>query len=227
MKNIELIIWDFDGVLSDSEKLWVGVWQEMINQHFGVNWDFKTADRHLGGIALKTKVARLAEMGLPVDDTFLEETKCREAEYFKEMTATPGAEKILQELKLPYVLATGGTRIKTESKLAATKLKKYFPDNKIFTAEQVSLGKPAPDLFLFAANQTGTKPQNCLVIEDSIPGLTAALSAGMYTVAFIGGEMNNTLEYKQKVEDLGVKQIFSTMTDLEKFLINIEICLTK
>lgn len=100
--------------------------------------------------------------------------------------------------------------------------KKYFPDSRIFTAEQVERGKPEPDLFLFAAGQMNAAPAECLVIEDSLPGLKAAIAAGMTPIAFIGSEMNNTGEYRSKVEKLGVKLIFSTMKQLREYLSNID-----
>lgn len=52
----KLIIWDYDGVLSDSEKLWIKIWQDLINEKFGLGWDFETADKILGGLAVKPKL---------------------------------------------------------------------------------------------------------------------------------------------------------------------------
>ena len=208
----KLIIWDYDGVLSDSEKLWIKIWQDLINEKFGLGWDFETADKILGGLAVKTKIANLKEIGIELDNDFWEEVKRREKiEIEHNLTATPGVEEILKETQIPYCLATGGLLSKTEAKLKAMDFKKYFPDSRIFTAEQVERGKPEPDLFLFAAG-----------IEDSLPGLKAAIAAGMTPIAFIGSEMNNTGEYRSKVEKLGVKLIFSTMKQLREYLSNID-----
>lgn len=77
-------------------------------------------------------------------------------------------------------------------------------------------------MFLFAAGQMNAAPAECLVIEDSLPGLKAAIAAGMTPIAFIGSEMNNTGEYRSKVEKLGVKLIFSTMKQLREYLSNID-----
>ena len=201
----KLIIWDYDGVLSDSEKLWIKIWQDLINEKFGLGWDFETADKILGGLAVKTKIANLKKI-----------------EIEHNLTATPDVEEILKETQIPYCLATGGLLSKTEAKLKAMNFKKYFPDSRIFTAEQVERGKPEPDLFLFAAGQMNAAPAECLVIEDSLPGLKAAIAAGMTPIAFIGSEMNNTGEYRSKVEKLGVKLIFSTMKQLREYLSNID-----
>ena len=192
----KLIIWDYDGVLSDSEKLWIKIWQDLINEKFGLGWDFETADKILGGLAVKTKIANLKEIGIELDNDFWEEVKRRE------------------KIEIEHNL--------TATKLKAMNFKKYFPDSRIFTAEQVERGKPEPDLFLFAAGQMNAAPAECLVIEDSLPGLKAAIAAGMTPIAFIGSEMNNTGEYRSKVEKLGVKLIFSTMKQLREYLSNID-----
>lgn len=219
----ELIIWDYDGVLADSEKLWIKIWQDLINEKFGLNWDFETADKFLGGLAVKTKIKNLKDIGINIDDDFLLELKKRETyDIEHNLEATEGVEEILINTKIPYCLATGGFLAKTEAKLKAMNFKKYFPDNHIFTAEQVEHGKPEPDLFLFAAKMMNAAPENCIVIEDSLPGLKAAMVAGMTPVAYIGSEMNNNQNYRSKVEQLGITNIFSSMNELEEYLKNID-----
>lgn len=220
----KLIIWDYDGVLADSEKLWIKIWQDALNEKFDLGWDFDTADKFLGGLAVKTKIVNLKKIGINIDDELLDEIKRREnMEIEKNLTATPGVEKILQDVSVPYCIATGGILSKTEAKLKAMNFKKYFPDNHIFTAEQVEHGKPEPDLFLFAAKQMGgAKPSECLVIEDSLPGLKAAIAAGMTPIAFIGSQMNNNDKYRSEIEKLGVKLIFSTMDELYEYLLKVD-----
>lgn len=71
----KLIIWDYDGVLSDSEKLWIKIWQDLINEKFGLGWDFETADKILGGLAVKTKIANLKEIGIELDNDFGKKSK--------------------------------------------------------------------------------------------------------------------------------------------------------
>ena len=205
------------------EKLWIKIWQDLLNEKFDLNWDFKTTDKFLGGLAVKTKIDNLKKIGIELDNEFLEELKRREKIEIKHnLVATPGVEAILQTIQIPYCLATGGLLSKTEAKLNAMNFKKYFPDNHIFTAEQVKHGKPEPDLFLFAAQQMNAKPDECLVIEDSLPGLKAAIAAGMTPIAFIGSEMNNNDEYRSKVERNGVTLIFSTMETLREYLSNVD-----
>lgn len=215
----KLIIWDFDGVISDSEELWIKIWQNLVNEKFGLNWDFETADKFFGGLAPKTKIANMAKIGITIDDAFLLEVKEREkVDIATKLFATPGVEEILKNITIPYCLATGGFLQKTEAKLEALNFKKYFPDNHIFTAEQVKHGKPEPDLFLFAAEKMGVTANQCVVIEDSLAGLTAAIKAKMLPIAFVGSKMNKTPEYIQKVKNLGVDLIFDNMKELQDYL---------
>jgi beta-phosphoglucomutase-like phosphatase (HAD superfamily) len=83
-------------------------------------------------------------------------------------------------------VASSGTPTRIRSSLGTTELIDYFAPN-LFSAMQVERGKPAPDLFLFAAAQMNTPPARCLVIEDSVPGVTGARAAGMAVIGFTGG----------------------------------------
>jgi len=96
----------------------------------------------------------------------------------------------------------------------------YFSKDNLFTVDMVEKGKPAPDLFLFAAKKMGEKPEDCVVIEDSIVGMQAGLNAGMEVVAFLGSEIYNNDKYLKKVKDLGIKNIFYNMKDVKEFLLN-------
>lgn len=80
----------------------------------------------------------------------------------------------------------------------------YFNDRSIFTSQQVSNGKPAPDLFLFAANQMGFYPEDCIVIEDSSAGIEAAISAGMHVIGFLGGGHAHHHWYQEKIHAYNV-----------------------
>ena len=83
----------------------------------------------------------------------------------------------------------------------------------------VEHGKPEPDLFLYAAKQMGENPENCIVIEDSIAGMTAAQKAGMDVIAFLGCEMYHNDNYLQRVKKLGIQNICYTMQEVEKLII--------
>jgi beta-phosphoglucomutase-like phosphatase (HAD superfamily) len=76
---------------------------------------------------------------------------------------------------------------------------RFFSEESIFTSQQVSKGKPAPDLFLFAASQMGFAPKNCIVIEDSPAGIEAAKAAGMTVICFLGGSHTHYEWYREKM----------------------------
>ena len=102
--------------------------------------------------------------------------------------------------------------------MKAVNIEKYFSDKKVFTVDMVTKGKPEPDLFLLAAEKMGYKPENCIVVEDSVAGLKAAIKAGMTPVAFVKYSKNYFLD---DIKKLGVKNIFEDMRDVEKFILDI------
>lgn len=84
----------------------------------------------------------------------------------------------------------------------------------IFSAAMVAHGKPAPDLFLHAASQMGTDPENCIVIEDSPAGIEAGHRAGMAVFAFVGGSHAGTPGYRERIDALSPEVVFDAMPDL-------------
>lgn len=218
--NNQLIIWDFDGVIADTEHLWIKNWQVLLEQKYNLHWDFDTANKYLGGLSPKSKIENLKQFGIQIGNDFLEELKILDWQAMKNgLSPVDGVENIFQMNNFKQCIATGGNLDKTEQKLKVLDFKKYFDDQHIFTAQQVKEGKPKPDLFLFAAEKMEVLASNSIVIEDSLPGLEAALKAEMTAVAFIGCEMNSCQAYHQKIKDLGVKHIFITMKDLQEWLL--------
>lgn len=218
--KFKLIVWDFDGVIADTEKLWLQNRQMMLNETFGLNWDFETTNQHIGGMSDKTKKTVLAEKGIETDDSFWQEALKVDLEIMaKGFALTSGIEEIFKLEEFSQCIATGGIRSKTEIKIETVGIEKYFPMSKVFTADMVDYGKPAPDLFLLAAKTMGFEPKDCVVIEDSLAGMTAGLRAGMTVMAFTEYEMNNNPKYHQKIRDLGVEYIFDNMTDVKDFLV--------
>jgi beta-phosphoglucomutase-like phosphatase (HAD superfamily) len=98
----------------------------------------------------------------------------------------PGVLDVLDELSVPFCVATSSSPRRVEMSLVLTGLAGRM-QGRVFTASQVARGKPAPDLFLFAAAQLGHDPSRTLVIEDSLTGVRAALAAGMTVWRFVGG----------------------------------------
>ena len=219
-KMKKLVIWDFDGVIADTEKLWLETRLELLNRDFGLNWSFDTINKYCGGMSDKTKREILDKLGIITSDDFWQEALKMDIEKINHgLRPTYGIIKILKNKSLLQCVATGGLFKKTMLKIKSAKIEKYIPVEHLFTADMVKKGKPEPDLFLLAAEKMGVEPKNCVVIEDSIAGMTAGLKAGMKVVAFLGCEMNNNQKYIEKVKKLGIKNIFFRMKDIESFLI--------
>ena len=215
----KLIIWDFDGVIADTEKLWLQTRMELLNQVYGLNWDLETANRFLGGMSDKTKQEVLHKLGIETDGEFWQEALRLDMEkMLKGFALTPGIEDIFKIRKFEQCIATGGIASKTEQKIKMVGIENYFPLQKVFTADMVAYGKPEPDLFLLAAESMGYEPNECIVIEDSIAGLTAALRAKMQPVAYIGSDLYDQKQYQEQIREMGIKYIFSSMTKIKNFL---------
>lgn len=115
-------------------------------------------------------------------------------------------------------VASSGTFEKINKSLHVTDINKYFSNKNIFSVQNVQKGKPAPDLFLFAAKQMGYDPKDCIVIEDSLAGIEAAIAANMNVIGFLGGSHARYDWYKQKI-DIYKVPIAQNCDELLKMLI--------
>ena len=193
-----LIIWDFDGVLADSEHLWVQNWVDTLHKLYNFVLTPAMQKQYLEGKADKTKIELLTHdfPQLKLDDVFFEEIHKNEDRLIaSELTLTENIEQILDDKNFAQCVATGATLEKHNKKTLKLGLNKYFDEHNTFTAYMVAKGKPAPDIFLYAAKTMGYMPQNCLIIEDSIAGIKAAASADIPVIAYIGATGHNTDEY--------------------------------
>jgi HAD superfamily hydrolase (TIGR01509 family) len=183
----DLIIFDCDGVLVDSEVISCRVHAELLTAHgYPISSD-QVRRRFLGRSAWEAGREIEAELGRALPDDFDAQLK---AAIFREfattLEATPHMHETLAAIALPVCVASSGAPEKIRASLTRTRLHDRFAPH-IFSATQVRNGKPAPDLFLFAAAQMGMPPARCLVIEDSVPGVTGARAAGMAVFGFHGG----------------------------------------
>lgn len=218
--NKKLIIWDFDGVIADTEKLWLQNRMELINEKYGVNWDFKTTISFLAGMSDKTKKEILQKLGINTDEDFWNEVLIRDFQkMIKGFVLTPEIEDIFKLREFEQCIATGGTTSKTEKKIEMAGIKKYFPPEKVFTADMVAYGKPDPDLFLLAAEVMGFKREDCIVVEDSLAGMNAGIRAGMNVIAFLGSDLYSGIHIEKEIRNLGVSEIFYNMKDVKDYLL--------
>ena len=187
LSTVDLVIFDCDGVLIDSESISASVlMRELSMQNISVTLDY--VREHFFGRSFPTVAQTIRNdfhVTLP-DDFELSYRKSLLDRFANELRATSGVEDILATLNCAKCVATSSSPERVKQSLAITGLDGYFGAN-VFTASQVPHGKPAPDLFLFAASSMGVSPERVLVIEDSAPGLEAARAAGMMVGFYSGG----------------------------------------
>ncbi len=187
MPSVDLVIFDCDGVLIDSERLGVKV-DAMALRELG--WPLSEEEvvaRFMGRSNRENRATVEAHLGRKVPEDWAEQVEERYRQVFAaELTPVEGVLEALQRITLPTCVASSGTHEHLCYTLGLTGLYERFA-GRIFSADDVGVGKPAPDLFLYASEQMGATPERCVVVEDSRPGVEAARAAGMRALAFAGG----------------------------------------
>lgn len=206
------MIFDCDGVLVDSERLSHTVLQAMLSE-LGVHLGFEeTVDRFIG-TSMPTCLARIAELlGASPPDRFVEQFAARTKAAFQTgLTSISGVEAVLGSLTENYCVASNGNRAKVNFTLNHTGLLERF-EGRIFCAEDVKNPKPAPDLFLHAAQSMGSVAENTIVIEDTPTGIAAARAAGMRTIGFAA------MTSAARLEAAGAHVIAADMSQVHELL---------
>ncbi|WP_254694147.1 HAD family hydrolase [Sulfitobacter sp. SK012] len=187
MDDIELVIFDCDGVLIDSEGISAEVLITALAQ-LGVTVNFDHFCTRFVGRSFPTvaeDIQTLFDVQLPKN--FEQDYRRELLDRFKTgLEVTPGVLGVIDRLRVPRCIATSSSPERVARSLELTGLAPLFP-GVVFTASQVARGKPAPDLFQLAARDMGVDPAHCLVIEDSLPGIEAGVAAGMRVLRYTGG----------------------------------------
>lgn len=185
--DIRLVIFDCDGVLIDSEIISARMLVEELSR-LGLVIDLDYVARHFLGRSYPVVMETIRrEFGLDLPPAFEDRYRERLLETFqRELTIMPGVRQVIEALAVPYCVATSSSPRRAAMSLELVGLAPLVA-GRVFTASQVSRGKPAPDLFLFAAEAMGVPAAACLVIEDSLTGIRAARAAGMPVWRFTGG----------------------------------------
>jgi HAD superfamily hydrolase (TIGR01509 family) len=182
-----LVIFDCDGVLIDSEVIACRADAECLAE-VGVTLSVEEIlDRYLGISAAEmcADIEARHRVGLPRD--FGETMRRRVAAAFQsELLPMAGVAEVLAAMPQRRCVASSSAPERLRHSLSLTGLLHWFEPH-VFSAAQVSRGKPAPDLFLFAAASMRVAPAACMVIEDSVPGVRAAVAAGITAIGFAGG----------------------------------------
>jgi len=211
-----LVVFDCDGVLVDTERLTVGVEARVLTD---LGWPI-TADEVVTRWMGKSSATQLADLeahlGPELTRHFDEVVTAEVHEVFdRELTAVDGIPELLDALDAAGVatcVASSGTHGRMRRTLGLTGLRERF-DGRIFSASEVEHGKPAPALFLHAAERMGVPPGSCAVVEDSVYGVQAGVAAGMTVHGFAGG-----LTAEAALRDAGA-HTFRHMSELAERLI--------
>lgn len=224
-----LVIWDFDGVICDSDGIWAQNWCDLLESEKGIILSASEKQRLLIGISERDKVKRLEAFfdGLRIDDDFKRKLNEKHDYGMKNLLVLmPGVEDIFADKRFIQCIATGGNSYQNITKNHTVGIDKYFNAKNCFTADMVQKGKPDPEIFLLAAQRMNVPIDECVAVEDSPDGLTAAKKAGMKAFAFVGAAANNTPEYRERCRELGADGIFDTMSalyrGLEQFVAELE-----
>ena len=183
-----LAIFDCDGVLVDSEVLVVEFEEEALNRAgFPVSVAY-IVDNYVG-LSYKDVAQKVeAEFGAALPPGFFDEVQQTALAHFPDrLKPVQGIPELLDEFSGPRCVASSSDLSRVRFSLSVTGLSHHFEPEYVFSAEMVPNGKPAPDLFLHAAEQLGTDPSQCIVVEDSPHGVAAAVAAGMKCIGFVAG----------------------------------------
>jgi HAD superfamily hydrolase (TIGR01509 family) len=190
MTRPALVLFDCDGVLVDTERLTVGVEARVLTE---LGWPItaeEVVDRWMGRSSAAQLADLEARLGADLARRFDELTTAElHTTFERELTAVEGVVTLLDHLEdqgVATCVASSGTHDRMRRTLGITGLATRF-DGRIFSATEVSRGKPAPDLFLHAAAEMNIEPVSCAVIEDSVYGVQAGVAAGMTVYGFAGG----------------------------------------
>lgn len=213
MPSGRLVIFDCDGVLVDSEPLANAVLHaELVRA--GLDLDLAESTRLFTGLSLSSSLAIIeARLGGPPPADFMPRLRAGVVDRFRrELAPVPGIVEVLARLEAERCVASSGSHEKIRFSLGLTGLDAYFGDGRIFSADDVERGKPAPDLFLHAALRMGRAAGECTVVEDSVPGVVAARAAGMRALAYAAGGGADALA------GAGADAVFTDMRELPSLL---------
>jgi HAD superfamily hydrolase (TIGR01509 family) len=212
MARFDLVIFDCDGVVVDSERIVFEVFGAFIRS-LGVRLtEAETREQFLGRTLPEcmTIVERLS--GKPVPPGALDRYCAdRDRVLREQVQPVEGIREVLETLTIPYCLASSGGHDKMRITLGTTQLMPFF-EGRLFSATEVPRGKPAPDIFLFAAERMGASPARTAVVEDSVNGVLAGCAAGMTVLGYVD------LTAASRLVEAGASRTFDDMRELPALL---------
>lgn len=206
----ELVIFDCDGVLVDSDRISLRIQAEKISA-LGLEMTYEDCVRDFLGLGMPATLKVIAErLGRPVPERWVAEldTAIRES-FIRELTPVQGVTEAIDKIEVPTCVASSGSHDKMRLTLGLTSLYDRFA-GRIFSGDEVKCGKPAPDLFLHASARMSVPPERCVVVEDSPVGVAAAKAAGMRALGFAAMTPPESLA--------AADAVFVAMADLPKLM---------
>jgi len=181
---------------------------EMLSE-LGVSIETAGAARRFTGHTFARTLELIADLlGAPLPREFVRNYRDRTfAAMERELKPVEGIEDALDQIEIPFCIASNGPHLKMRKTLAITALLPRF-EGRMFSSDDVARGKPYPDLFLLAARHFGAPPAACLVVEDSASGIAAAIAAGMSVYGFGGSDA------AEKLKAAGAHAVFHRMIEL-------------
>lgn len=222
MKTLDLIIFDCDGVLVDSEIIGIRLTVSLLNQH-GVDIDVAEFTRLYSGLDWDALIERVREeRGVSLPANIGEDFYPRlMAAFATELQRIPGSIEVVSAIATPKCICSNSGSQQLDSVLTQVGLKSLFAPH-IYSAKDLGpgRGKPEPDIFLHGARQFTAQPRNTLVIEDSVHGVMAAKRAGMYAIGFTGGS-HTTPDHAERLiaagADVVIDSLYCLAAEIERF----------
>lgn len=221
MADFDLIIFDCDGTLTDSEYLNTQAFLKILEEDGITGYTLEHAYKHWMGLTISNILLSIQmETGKNLPDN-INMRYVRRVAQMQETHLRPveGALKLVMAAKKKFKIcvASNGERANVLSSLEQTGLMVNFTPETVFTKIQVKNPKPFPDLFLFAARSMGADPARCLVIEDSGAGVAAGRAAGMTTWGFVGAA-HDPKEQEKTLKSAGAHLVFERLIHIREKL---------
>ena len=212
MTHPDLIIFDCDGVLIDSEVLSCRCLSEVL-AGYGIDLGLDQALELFLGRSTTAVLDHYEALGRPIPQQFSAELSAGvRAAFLSELSPIEGVSTVLEGLQIPHCVASSSDFDRVSFSLSLTGLAPHF-GSRLYTSQMVERGKPAPDLFLYAAERMQADPRRTLVIEDSISGVRAGKAAGMTVWGFVGGSHYLSRDGKASLHEAGADRVFGRMAD--------------
>ncbi len=218
---ISHVIFDCDGVLIDSEVISMDVDVALLAQN-GIHLSVADMHHRFVGTTFEDMVKQVEQefgVTLPADLSARKDVLMLDL-YRRELKPVAGVLPMLQTFDLPRSIGTNGPRDRALEALRITGLAPHFGD-RLTTFEDVVNGKPAPDIYELAARRAGFAPNQCVVVEDSVTGATAALAAGCHVIGFTG-VAHDVAAKTNALRNLGINHIIDDMATLHDTISSIK-----